>query len=378
MSKFKKTFNIPFHDFITTSFCNMKCEYCFTEKYNAKITVEEFKKLYSQKSSLDFSIFGGEPLLCMDLIEEFLKSGLKKKRDGKTYNFITNGTLIPKYIDRFDPFKKIVEFQISLDGNKEAHDLNRKYLNGKGTFDDVIKGVKTCIEKEYGWGIHGVCPRNTLKYFAESLMFIFDLLLSDKRMYPIDKAIKTFGKNTIQIVMEDEYTDEDIDVMLEQIDILENMIFKREDLNKEQKIKLLTGILTNKAGICSGGTTLMTVAPDFDLYTCHRYSELEDKGQFHMGSIHDPNSIYNTKILNSYSNIRKFTRGYSSVLDITQGFNENENVYWMYWCPATFYQATGSIYKIPSKYNVFMLEMNRKIQEVLQKYGYKPERSSGN
>jgi hypothetical protein len=208
-------------------------------------------------------------------------------------------------------------------------------------------------------------------------MFIFDTLLSDTKTHSsIDNIIKSLHNNTIQIVMEDNYTDEDIDVLLDQIDDLELMILKRTDLHSEQKTKLICGILTNKAGICSGGTTLMTVAPDFDLYTCHRFSEIEEKGQFHMGNIYEPENICNTKILNSYSNTRLNSRGYSSVLNITQGFNDKENVYWMYWCPATFYQTTGSIYKIPSKYNVLMMELNRKIQLVLDKYGYKPEQGT--
>lgn len=373
MVKYKEMFNIPFRDFITTSGCNLNCSYCFVEKLDQQLDKEKIKQMFEQKGCLDFSIFGGEPLLVTDLVIELLKKSTTGK--DKSYNIITNGILLPKHIDKFEGLN--VEFQISIDGPEHVTNMHRKYHNGKGAFEDIVKGIDACIEKGYTWSMHGVCTKETIPYFAESLIWMFDKCLSDKRVYTTDKAIETLGQNTIQIIMEDNFTDDDIDELLTQVDIFNENILKRDDLNNQQKLKLINTVWKNKAGVCSGGTTLLTVDPNCNIYTCHRYSQMEDKGQFYIGSLFDVD-VGNVKILNSYDNVRKSGKGYSTVLDINRAFDDKENIYWMYWCPATFYETTGSVYKIPSKYNILMYELNRKIKEVLQRYGYAGEQCNCN
>ena len=55
---------------------------------------------------------------------------------------ITNGILINEYV-----MNKLIEYncqtiQITLDGLKEIHDSRRKYKDGRGSFDEVLNGIR--------------------------------------------------------------------------------------------------------------------------------------------------------------------------------------------------------------------------------------------
>ena len=69
-------------------------------------------------------------------------------------------------------FKKhhIVGISTSFDGPKEVHDKNRKYLNGKGTYEDVVYWIRR-INEEFGkyFSLSGLSTitRYSLPYYKE-------------------------------------------------------------------------------------------------------------------------------------------------------------------------------------------------------------------
>lgn len=94
--------------------------------------------------STDFSLpqselilSGGEPLLHPNFIEA---SNIVRKRNGHI-TMSTNGILIPKYIDVFEKNDGI---QVSIDGDRKAHD----FIRGKGSYEKAVKGLK--LLDEYG------------------------------------------------------------------------------------------------------------------------------------------------------------------------------------------------------------------------------------
>lgn len=134
-----------------TQQCNLRCKYCaYSGNYynrthsSERMSFEDAKRVidfYLERSiemdELALSFYGGEPLLEFDLIKRCVdyiisKSGERKVR----FPMTTNGTLLTEEVIKFlvqHEFKLL----ISLDGNKESHDINRQFRNGGGSFEVI-------------------------------------------------------------------------------------------------------------------------------------------------------------------------------------------------------------------------------------------------
>lgn len=152
--------------------CNINCTYCymynlgdssyalqpkFIDERTIASIYEEVKR-HCKKNELTkftFIFHGGEPLLMKK--KEFKKminifNSLKLENIDVVYALQTNGILIDKeWCEIFYEFN--IGVGISLDGKKEINDLSRVDKKGRGSYDDVIKGIETLKEhfdKEFG------------------------------------------------------------------------------------------------------------------------------------------------------------------------------------------------------------------------------------
>ena len=140
--------------------CNLRCPYCFQKKNrvsrsNALITRQIVDKAYDAIKNLCrenhiknplLYLFGGEPLLMglAGIIEYILSMSLHNNiRTG----IITNGSSLSDYAEILQ-FYKVGFVQVTLDGPQHIHDLRRKYVNGKGTFDKIIHGIRSIVDSE--------------------------------------------------------------------------------------------------------------------------------------------------------------------------------------------------------------------------------------
>jgi uncharacterized protein len=136
--------------------CNLTCSYCYVhegrfdyaEKPIKRMKQETFKSLvprvfemFPDRRNYAFHFYGGEPLMNFPAIRVMCEAAFENAREhgaGLTFYITTNGTLIDETIaDFFDRFRFNVYF--SIDGDKESHDQYRKYRNGRGSFDDVMR-----------------------------------------------------------------------------------------------------------------------------------------------------------------------------------------------------------------------------------------------
>ncbi|MCK4765412.1 MAG: hypothetical protein KAW12_24635 [Candidatus Aminicenantes bacterium] len=91
------------------------------------------------------------------------------------YTINTNMTLMTEEIARF--FNKFnFKVFISIDGYKKAHDKTRKYHDGQGSFEDIIKGIEIYREYNQDYFIKGF--QGTIENIDE-----FDL----QEVYKMDK-----------------------------------------------------------------------------------------------------------------------------------------------------------------------------------------------
>ncbi|MGD9202110.1 MAG: radical SAM protein, partial [Chitinispirillia bacterium] len=151
--------------------CNLACPYCFEkEARNSKqkhntISAEMVDKAFSsyfnyaselgidiedyrKYEGLNFSFYGGEPFLRAnrEVVEKMVTRAAK---EGMYISAITNGTQLDAYEDLMGP-GLISDMQISLDGVKETHDKRRITVDGKGTFEKIMRNIELALNK----GVH--------------------------------------------------------------------------------------------------------------------------------------------------------------------------------------------------------------------------------
>lgn len=139
--------------------CNFRCWYCYEDHVKgskmSEETREAVKKLIDDiishnKSLKEFhlSFFGGEPLMYFNFVArhiiEYFYLKCSEAAISPFLHFTTNGYLLTDSM--LDFFKgKNVSFQITLDGNRESHDKTRFMKNGNGSFDRIVKNIKSLV-----------------------------------------------------------------------------------------------------------------------------------------------------------------------------------------------------------------------------------------
>lgn len=146
-----------------TQDCNLKCWYCYeshvpdsfmSQEVQDRIVRQIEKRIERNVfDSLRLSFFGGEPMLRFSTIAYPLAKRLKDivTDAGKSFQtfFITNATLIGD--TEIDMLKEINPyFQITIDGNRNKHDVVRVRKHSKQpTYDTIIGAVKGIVNKIY-------------------------------------------------------------------------------------------------------------------------------------------------------------------------------------------------------------------------------------
>lgn len=285
-----------------TQDCNLRCSYCFYGEGNymnrthnhKRMSFEQAKEgidyLLSHSKALEtvyLSFYGGEPLLCIDLIKQCI-AYINTRVEGKQiyYNLTTNGTLLTDEIIQF-LMKHNISIMISLDGNKEIHDMNRKYASGKGSFETIMENIKY-IREEYPEYVEKIsfntvlAPKNDLQCVTN--FFDTDEIIGD--------SLVSTG------VVSDVYTNNDYSNYSEKFSITNSYgLFKRYlaetgRLDKQYTSQLYKGRIISlqrlykqlysqnggykvghPGGPCLPGVRRIFVNVDGTMYPCERVSE---------------------------------------------------------------------------------------------------------
>ncbi|MDO5557826.1 MAG: radical SAM protein [Clostridia bacterium] len=268
--------------------CNLCCEYCFAnkgnyDKPNQFMTFEIARKaidflikdvLASGNEKITISFFGGEPLLnfslireCVQYIEEF--DNIKCK-----YMITTNGTLLTPQIVRFLHEYKF-DVMISIDGNKEMHDIYRKDFSGKGSYADVVRGIKLFDEIEL---LNARITINNYNFLIDT--YIDDILkLGIKRItfavdYNISKeSFELFVKSLKKLI--DKYYN----------DIISGNLY---EITNFSSIITTIALHQRKLTFCNAGISYITVSADGKYYKCPRFV---GKRQYLLSNIEEQDKI---------------------------------------------------------------------------------------
>jgi len=121
--------------------------------------------------------FGGEPLLCRDMIYDTVAYAEALQKEGRGrfhYKITTNGTLLDEEFLRYS-LEHEVFIALSHDGVREAHDANRVRRDGSGTFETLEASAKALLaSRPYAPVMMTVAP-NTVAHYADGVRYLYGL-----------------------------------------------------------------------------------------------------------------------------------------------------------------------------------------------------------
>ncbi len=151
----------------------------------AKRIVDFLMSLPIREDEVVFDFIGGEPLLEIELIDRVSNYIVERLEQishpwlkNYSFRFTTNGLnysseKVQKYIEKH---KSHLSIQMSIDGTKRKHDLNRIFVNGKGSYDKLLPNVKLWIEQFAGRALSMlVISHDDLPYLSESIIHLISL-----------------------------------------------------------------------------------------------------------------------------------------------------------------------------------------------------------
>jgi len=136
---------------LPTHQCNCRCVYCY-EDFQSGIMSEKtqrnlvkfVKKRLRHCTGLYVSWFGGEPLVAMDVIRNLSAQFIeicKTEKKRYTASMTTNGTLLTLETLRELQKYRVLIYQITIDGSRETHDMQRPLVGGGSSYDLIMDNL---------------------------------------------------------------------------------------------------------------------------------------------------------------------------------------------------------------------------------------------
>lgn len=334
-----------------TEQCNLRCTYCYYRDTHAKrcavmsdevmeatVRLAVKKSIEFQDSFLNFTFFGGEPLLRMDFIKKTVKfakaqvkqnAGKLNKKLKLCFAINTNGTLLTDEIIKYLKREKF-SVVISLDGPEKKHDISRVGVDGKGCF----KAIKPFIPALVEMGAHAVSvvTQRHVKGLAASIKWLFKQGFKD-----VGIAQDFNGK----------WTGEDFDALIVEYEKLARFWYR----SKKQKTGIRLSLIQDKVtmglfGIrqkeygCFINTSTLVVATNGNTFPCTRFISSQKNAPYVTGNILDEKSgvykgVFPPKINRFVKNDRKECGGCA----IRYRCLAHE-------CGCTSFYSTGSLEKV--------------------------------
>jgi len=264
--------------------CNLSCTYCYKEDLTSpdkgermefQTAADAFELLLKEATARDrvnLVFFGGEPLSNMKLIAAVTDYAERRAaEEGKTVDLslTTNATLLTDdLIEWLDAHR--FGLTISMDGPRALHDLNRKTVGGKGTYDVVAAKVRKLLER---YRSRPVGARVTLTPGVTDVIAIHRHLKQELGFFEVGFSpvtagdMETFNLNQAELA----------EVFAGMKELGHNYLdsaLKGENNGFSNMHQLMTDLVegTRKALPCGAGLGMLAVDNEGELNLCHRFT----------------------------------------------------------------------------------------------------------
>lgn len=355
----------------TTNHCNLNCTYCYDKEnhnnrnvnFNFKENINNLYKYISEiyrncSGKAEIILHGGEPMLIKP--ESYIKF-FKKLESIKSlkfkYSIQTNGTLITKEFIKF--FKDYdVNVGISLDGCNEQENQCRVFLNGKNSFNEVLKSIELLNEKNCNYGVIMTISKNHVNQEKK----LYDFIAKYKLKCNIRPAFKTSESDTF-VMNEEEYTEFFINLF--EIWYNDNKSSVTLTQINELYIKYME-VLNEKFNSRSCSRSLncfnkfISLDPEGNIYSCNRsYNNRE----FYLGNL-NVNTWEEIKEIASQKNQFRYLKIMNSKCKACEIFEFCRGG-----CPVNAYNLTKSFYNADTQFCDANKKIYNYIYQKLEKNG---------
>ena len=261
-----------------TDSCNMLCNYCYEGKNKEKsfmskeilgYAIDYMIKNNPTDDRIDLLFLGGEPLLNKKIMYEAIRVINNKYNEYKhlfSYQITTNGILIDERVISF--FKENnFDVSISIDGNIETHNKNRKSVSGKDMYNRIIKNMNWMLEAGLDLTARMTVTLNNVSHLYENVKYFYNM-----------------GIRHVNIGLDElaRWSEKEIKIFDEQLTMLENLYlnYVTNDPTKILNIfdyKLASIVFKKTQRYCSAGTREhYVVNSKGEIYPCGYVSNLKE------------------------------------------------------------------------------------------------------
>jgi len=272
---FCNTHNRLLMQFHITGKCNLRCKHCYrtegdvepltfddvvavVEQY--KVLLNRYNKLHNIKRRGHINITGGEPFIRIDIgqIIEYLGNN----RELFSYGILSNGSFIDDEMIKLLKETEVSFVQLSIDGNRNTHDVLRK----EGDYDRVFAVAKKLEKNKVRTYISFTANKENYKYIPkvawECRKRGITKLWSD-RIVPIGS-----GEDLEKLAMTAEVLPDYLKVLKKaQGGFLSRLFFPKTQVTMNRALQFLEG---GNMYSCSAGQSLITVDEFGNIMPCRR------------------------------------------------------------------------------------------------------------
>ena len=276
--------------------CNLRCKYCFAatgdfhgarmlrDEETGKRALDFLMRASGGRKHLEVDLFGGEPLMNLPVCKALVAYGRTLERQFNKEIHFTMTTNCVALTDEAIEFinTEMYNVVISLDGRREIHDALRPTVNGKGSFDIILKNAQKLIEtrgdKEYY--VRGTFTRNNLDFLSDvrALRELgFDQISIEPVVLPEDSPYAILPEHYERVEREYDALAKDFLSARKSGDTWYNFFHFMFDPEGGP-------CLRKRINGCGAGSEYVAVTPDGDIYPCHQFVGLTE---WKLGNVFD-------------------------------------------------------------------------------------------
>jgi uncharacterized protein len=170
--------------------CNLACQYCSSRTipvgtisrtdpavgFKWVDRVFEYCRNNNQRSTI-LELTGGEPLANVEFLDQIVGYALARARDEIRFKIVlvTNLTIVgPRQIEFLRKYP--IQLNVSLDGDQVAHDGQRPFASGTGTFHVVMRNIrKLAAEGLAPSALQTTVTARTVECMRETVQFLMEM-----------------------------------------------------------------------------------------------------------------------------------------------------------------------------------------------------------
>ena len=280
-----------------TNECNNRCVYCQAHgtAHPKRMSVQTAEQILqriaecpTKRITIEFQ--GGEPLINYPVIKYVVERAPVVMPE-KKISFAVVSNLLMITDDIADFFKaRNVSVSTSLDGPMALHDMNRPMVNGKGSYEGLVKGIRLLLNHRMMPGAIQTTTKASLKYPHEIVDSYINLGFHHIFLRPLTR-LGTAAKNWESIG----YTPEEfLDFYRSALEWIIQKNLEGEKIMEYHAALFLSKILKNRSvnymelrSPCGASLGQMAFTASGNVYTCDEGRMLAEMGDesFRLGNV---------------------------------------------------------------------------------------------